>query len=153
MTLILCFKGSSGASVLLSFMSAPEPSAPQCSSFTPFPMNRTAKRFGKEDGGVVPAKAGSDSIHGKAIVTPAPTSALRRVMPLTELLVRFAILVAFLFPGIGLLSRDQRERSGAAFVHELRACDNDFHHRSESITIRSQRRSHTLNHGFIREQE
>src|SRR5258708_4152116 len=142
MTLILCFKGSSGASVLLSFISAPEPSAPQCSSFTPFPMNKTAKRFGKVAGGVVPANAGRDSIHGKAIVTPAPTSALRRVMPLTELLVRFGILAAFLLRGMR-----------ASLVHELRAGDNRFHHWSETITIRSQRGSHMFNSGFIGEQE
>src|SRR5476651_724762 len=46
MTLILCFSGSSGDKVLLSFMSAPEPSALQLFSLMPLPMNMTPKRFG-----------------------------------------------------------------------------------------------------------
>src|SRR5260370_20522030 len=78
MAVILCFNGSRGARVLLSVISGPAPWASQWSSFTPLPMNRTAKRFGKASGPVEAAKAGRDSSHGKAMVTPAPRRTVRR---------------------------------------------------------------------------
>ena len=46
MTLIFCFTGSSGASVLLSFIAAPAPLAHQWLPLMPLPMNSTAKRLG-----------------------------------------------------------------------------------------------------------
>ena len=47
MTLIFFFIGSSGDKLRLSFMSSPDPLAPQWFSLTPLPMKSTAKRFGK----------------------------------------------------------------------------------------------------------
>ena len=52
-------------------------------SLMPLPMNRTAKRFGNAGaaswlrGGGTP-QAGSDSSHGRAIVTPTPRRKVRR---------------------------------------------------------------------------
>src|SRR5882757_3258012 len=78
MTLTFCFRGSSGCSVLLSFMSAPEPSALQWFSLTPHPRNTTPKRLGKSDGEGVSARALTDSSHGRAMEQPAPLSITRR---------------------------------------------------------------------------
>src|SRR6185295_10164237 len=93
MTLILCFSGSSGARVLLSFMSAPEPSALQLFSLMPLPMNMTPKRFGKTVGAVVSPNTGSDSSQGRATATPAPRRTARREMRGEEFCVDFGILV------------------------------------------------------------
>jgi hypothetical protein len=58
-------------------------------------MNITAKRFGNEAWFVasdaVPAKAGRDSSHGTAMVTPAPARTLRREMPLADFFVGLGI--------------------------------------------------------------
>src|SRR4051794_8107848 len=141
-TLILPFNGSSGSSVLPSFISAPEPSAVQWSSFTPLPMNRTAKRFGKLPGIVESAKAGSDSSHGNAMATPAPRRIVRREMRSASLFVLIGIRLTFLFRKIR-----------ASFVHELRAGDNRLHQGREAIAICSQRSSHALHGEIIGEQK
>ena len=65
-------------------------------------MNRTPKRFGKAPASVVSAKAGSDSSHGSAMVTPAPRRTVRREMRLADFFVRSDILFTFLFWGIRL---------------------------------------------------
>src|SRR5262245_49806817 len=85
MTLILCLSGSSGASVLPSFISAPLPLAHQWLPLMPLPMNSTAKRCGKaaagaatDDAAPSPAQAESDSSQGRATVTPAPRRTARR---------------------------------------------------------------------------
>src|ERR1700719_2714376 len=92
-TLILCFSGSSGDSVLLSFMSAPEPSALQLFSLRPLPMNMTPKRFGKTVGAVGSPNTGSDSSQGRATAAPAPRSTARREMRVGEFCLGFGILV------------------------------------------------------------
>ena len=56
-------------------------------------MNSTPKRFGKAAGEVVSAKAGSDSSHGSAMVTPAPRRTVRREMRWADFGVRFGILI------------------------------------------------------------
>src|SRR5215475_8841639 len=106
MTLIFFLSGSSGLSVWPSFISSPEPSAPQWSSLTPLPRKTTPKRFGNA---VAPgdALAAKDSSHGSAIVTPAPRSTARREM-------RSGMLVPSL-------------------RQELRAFDNRFYERRELI--------------------
>src|SRR5689334_19469953 len=139
MTLILLFNGSSGSSVLLSFISAPEPSAPQSSSLTPLPINRTPKRFGNCAGAVVSANAGRDSSHGSAIATPAPRRIVRREIRSVDFFVRFDILFAFLLYGFS-----------ASFVPELRAHDNRFDQRSEPVTVRDRHVSHLQHHRLVR---
>src|ERR1700736_645069 len=93
MTLILCFSGSSGDRVLLSFMSAPEPSALQLFSLMPLPMNMTPKRFGKAAGAVGSPNTGSESRQGRATATPAPRRTARREIRAGEFCVDFGILV------------------------------------------------------------
>src|SRR6185295_10224565 len=78
MTLIFCFRGSSGSSVLLSFISAPCPSALQWFSLTPQPRKTTPNRLGKSPAVGVSAKALTDSSQGSAMVQPAPLSMTRR---------------------------------------------------------------------------
>src|SRR4051812_26260248 len=95
MTLTLCLSGSSGSSVRPNFIPAPEPSEIQWSSFTPLPMKMAAKRLGNGAGEVVSAKAGRDSSHGRAMVTPAPYRSLRRETP-CDFSVRFDIGFTFL---------------------------------------------------------
>jgi hypothetical protein len=79
-TLILCLRGSSGESDLLSFMSAPSPVELQWSSLMPHPMNMTPKRWGKGAAAVaaVAPKTRTDSSHGSAMTTPAPRNTARR---------------------------------------------------------------------------
>src|ERR1700687_2225606 len=93
MTLILCFSGSRGDKVLLSFMSAPEPSALQLFSLMPLPMNMTPKRFGKTVRPAGSPNTGSDSSQGRATATPAPRRTARREMRGEEFCVDFGILV------------------------------------------------------------
>src|SRR5579883_3257522 len=76
-TLILLLIGSSTERVLLSFMSAPDPSALQCSSLTPQPMNSTANLVGKVVAPAVSPKD-NDGRNGRAMVTPAPRRTARR---------------------------------------------------------------------------
>ena len=76
---------------------------------------------------VVSANAGSDSSHGRAMVTPAPRSTVRREIRWADFGVRSDILFTFLFLGIQ-----------ASFVQELRAGDDGFHQRSEAVTVRRQ---------------
>src|SRR5438128_2319640 len=59
-------------------------------------MNRTAKRFGKAAADLESAKAGKDSSHGKAMVTPAPRRTARREMRCAEFGFRLGILFTFL---------------------------------------------------------
>src|SRR5688500_9468618 len=110
-------------------------------------MNRTANRFGKAAGAVDPAKAGKDSSHGKAMVTPAPRRTARRDMRLTEFGVRLGILITFLwhlYVACGVYD---------SFVQELRAYDNCFHQSIKAISIRGEPGSHALNHRFVGEQQ
>src|SRR5262245_3220154 len=73
MTLIFFFNGSSGASVLPNFIASPLPRDHQWFPLMPFPINRTAKRFGNADADCAgPPQAGNDSSHGRHIVTPTP---------------------------------------------------------------------------------
>src|SRR5690348_11353900 len=141
MTLILRFSGSSGESVLLSFISAPEPSAPQCSSLTPLPMNRTANRLGYVTGFASP-KQGSDSSSGSAIVTPTPRSTVRREIVSEDFLVRRAILIAFLRP-------EFRDSS----VQKLFARHNALHHRPKPIVVVGQCGMHLLDGRLIGKHE
>src|SRR3979411_409990 len=110
-------------------------------------MKRTAKRFGKVPGEAASAKAGRDSSHGRAMVTPAPRRTVRREMRLAEFSVRWAILFTFLFRGSGL------RQIGFLSVQELGSFDYGFQQRSKVITIRRQRGLHALNDRFIGEQE
>src|SRR5262249_42717183 len=75
MTLIFFFNGSSGASVLPSFIVSPLPRDHQWLPLMPFPINSTANRFGNcaadTDRAGLP-QAGNDSSHGRHIATPAP---------------------------------------------------------------------------------
>src|SRR5215475_13767152 len=73
MTLIFFFNGSSGASVLPSFIASPLPRDHQWFPLMPFPMKSTANRFGNAGADCAgPHQAGNDSSHGRHIVTPAP---------------------------------------------------------------------------------
>src|SRR5215510_6815093 len=73
MTLILFFNGSSGASVLPSFIASPLPRDHQWLPLMPFPINSTANRFGNADTDCAGLpQAGNDSSHGRHIVTPTP---------------------------------------------------------------------------------
>src|SRR5262245_23628380 len=109
-------------------MSAPLPVASQWSSLTPFPMNRTPKRFGGAAGLVVSANA-RDSSHGRPIATPAPRRMVRRERFDEDL----RILFTFLFLG-----------SGGSLVEKLRAGDNRLHKRGEPIPVRRQPGLHLL---------
>src|SRR5215510_11066387 len=73
MTLIFFFNGSSGASVLPSFIASPFPRDHQWFPLTPLPINSTANRFGNAGADFAgPPQTGNDSSHGRHIVTPAP---------------------------------------------------------------------------------
>src|SRR5579872_1363851 len=122
MMLILCFIGSSGDNVLLSFMSAPDPSALQWFSLIPHPMKRTPKRFGNTTGELVGAPtAENDSSHGSATATPAPRNTARREIA-SDISIHLSFRRAGIFTGFGI-----------SFVQELRAGDNGFHQRAEAI--------------------
>src|SRR5213078_3789408 len=71
---ILALRGSIGSRLLPSSIVAPAPLAHQWSALMPQAMNRAAKRFGHGAGaspaiGAAP-QTGTDSSHGRAIVTP-----------------------------------------------------------------------------------
>src|SRR5436190_23287474 len=72
MTLTFFLSGSSGDRLSPSVMPSPDPVAPQWLSLMPLPMKSTAKRLGNAEPDGVAANADNDSIHGSAIVTPAP---------------------------------------------------------------------------------
>src|SRR4051812_25265923 len=76
-TLIFFLTGSSGSRLLLSFISAPAPLDHQWFPLIPLPMKTTPKRLGGGAAAVAP-QTGSDSSHGRAIVTPAPRRKIRR---------------------------------------------------------------------------
>src|SRR5918998_1543330 len=80
-TLTLVLTGASGSRLLPSCMSAPSPLAHQWLPLIPQPMNRAANRFGATGtppftGGL--PQTGTDSSHGRAIVTPTPRRNVRR---------------------------------------------------------------------------
>src|SRR5579862_8431653 len=133
MTLILCFNGSSGDKVLLSFMSAPEPSALQLFSLMPLPMNMTPKRFGKTVGAVGSPNTGSDSSQGRATATPAPRRTVRREMRGEEFCVVFGILVhlslVYILGKRGGLRRSFFKRLGISLIQKLRAGDDGLDQR------------------------
>ena len=72
-----------GSRLLLSSMSAPEPFAAQCLGLMPLPMNSAANRLGAGEPAVAAAErvpqTGTDSSHGRAIVTPRPFNSVRRL--------------------------------------------------------------------------
>src|SRR5215475_10694907 len=85
MTLIFFFNGSSGASVLPSFIASPAPRDHQWLPLMPFPINSTANRFGNgpvaADGDCAGLpQTGNDSSHGRHIVTPTPRSTVLLVI-------------------------------------------------------------------------
>src|ERR1700686_4077341 len=103
-------------------------------------MNRTAKRFGKAAGEEVSAKAERDSSHGKATVTPAPRSTVRRETLRMDFGIRFTSLF-LLFGG------------DSPPVEELRAGNYCLHQRREAVIIRNELSLHLLDHGFVGELE
>src|SRR3569832_2187263 len=129
-TLILFLIGERTSSVFESFMSAPEPSDDQCSSFTPIPMKRTAKRFGYADGAFVSANAISDSSHGSPMATPAPRRMVRRESPFDF------VRSDMLFPPLLFLRAPLRA--------ELRTRHNRVHQRAEAIAVGAQRLLHLV---------
>src|SRR5215472_6894073 len=139
MTLIFSLSGSRGASVFDSFIEAPWPSALQWSSLMPQPRNTMPKRVGNADGGGTSAKACSDSSQGNATVQPAPRSTARREMGNANVLVSRDILV-HLSRGYLRWSRGRQD----SFVSELRAHDNGFHHRIETVVVRGQVGQHAI---------
>ena len=76
--------GASGWRLLLSSIAAPEPLAHQWSGLMPLPMNSAANRLGKSGQSrrspASPPQTGIDSSQGRAIVTPAPRSNVRRLI-------------------------------------------------------------------------
>src|SRR5262249_7319101 len=74
---------ANGWRLLLSCMSAPEPFAPQFFGLIPLPMNSAAKRLGCTAGEVREVDSlpptGTDSSHGRPIVTPTPVRKVRRL--------------------------------------------------------------------------
>src|SRR5207248_4183811 len=82
MKFILVLSGAIGSRLLPSSMSAPEPRAHQWSELMPQAMNSAANRLGAAAGAspsiVGAPQTGSDSSHGRAIVTPAPRRNVRR---------------------------------------------------------------------------
>src|SRR5437867_11500806 len=103
-------------------------------------MNSTPNRFGNPAPGVVSAKAGSDSSHGRAMVTPAPRSTVRREMRLADCGFPTGILFTFLSLGIQ-----------ASFVEELRTRNDEVHDRREPVTARHQSGLHSLDQRLIGE--
>src|SRR5579862_63342 len=150
-TLILCFSGSSGDRVLLSFMSAPEPSALQLFSLMPLPMNMTPKRFGKTVG--ASPNTGSDSSHGRATATPAPRRTARREMRGEEFCVDFGILVhlslAYILGKRGGLRRCFFDRFGIPLIQKLRAGDDGLDQRAKAILIRGQLGLHAVDDQLV----
>src|SRR5436190_15588864 len=84
-TFMRVLNGARGSRLLPSSICSPAPLAHQWLEFTPLPQNKVAMRFGKAavsvGAGVTSApQVGSDSSHGKDIVTPTPRRKVRRVM-------------------------------------------------------------------------
>src|SRR5262249_15522717 len=84
-TFSLVLRGAIGSRLLPSTMSAPAPFAHQWSELIPQPMNRAANRFGHWAGDppvtVALPHTGTDSSHGRAIVTPTRRRNVRRETP------------------------------------------------------------------------
>src|SRR5688572_18779362 len=129
MTVTFFLIGSSGDKLRLSFMSSPDPVAPQWFSLTPLPMKSTAKRLGKGELGVA-AKADMDSSHGRAMVTPAPRRTVRRDS----------------FISLAFLHR-------RALFQELGAGDDGIDQRAELISVRRKLCVHPLDERLIRQQQ
>jgi hypothetical protein len=147
MTLTFCLSGSSGASVLPSFMAAPEPSALQWSSLMPFPRNITAKRLGNAEGDGVSASAWSDSSQGKAMVQPAPRRIARRVTANGDF--RFDCGISSLSPrrrfSFPLESRCRfLLEIRIALIAKLRAGHDRFHQWLETVALGCQPIVHLL---------
>src|SRR5580692_1939917 len=112
----------------------------------PQPRNTMPKRVGNADGGGTSANACSDSSHGNATVQPAPRSTARREMGNANLLVSRDMLVH--------LSRDYLHWSRGrrdSLVSELRAHDNGFHHRIETVAVPGQVGLHAIDERFVGE--
>src|SRR3954454_6292897 len=110
-------------------------------------MNSTPKRFGNGSGAALAANAGSDSSHGSAMVTPAPASTLRRVIPWTDFFVLSGILSASHLGGFTYI------RIRTSLVHELRTRDNCLHHPRETVAIRGQRGLHAVHRHVVGEHQ
>src|ERR1700720_856025 len=151
-TLILCFSGSSGDRVLLSFMSAPEPSALQLFSLMPLPMNMTPKRFGNTAEAVGSPKAGSDSSQGRATATPAPRRTARRERRGGEFWVDFGILVHLSLKrgGLGACFLTQ---NCISLVEELGTGDDSLDQRTKAITIGGKFALHAVYDQFVGKQQ
>src|ERR1051326_6050707 len=124
-------------------MAAPEPSEFQWSSFTPFPMNSTAKRFGNSSGGA--PHAFRDSSHGKATVTPAPRRTVRREIRDAGFGVRLGMDSPFSVKGGG--------RSRGSDIQKLRAGNDGFHQAAEAIFVGLKLRLHLGNQRIIRDDQ
>src|SRR5688500_15007734 len=96
-------------------------------------MNSTAKRLGNTCAVVVLAIQGSDSSHGRAMVTLATRRTVRRETGWADIFVlitsRFLCVQGF----------------RPSFTQELRAGDDCLYQRAEMIPVGGQCRSHTLN--------
>src|SRR5215471_18216942 len=160
-TLTFCLKGSSGDSVLESFMSAPLPSALQWFSLTPQPRNITAKRLGKSAAVGVSAKALTDSSHGRAMEQPAPFRITRRENARERNFEKRSdeLVISLSLPEIGLdqFARRLRRRlgcacfAGEAAIQELRAEHNRVHQAAEFVTVRGQVGPHLVHQRLVRQ--
>src|SRR5580704_10618118 len=111
----------------------------------PQPWNNTARRFGNWLAAATAASApqtGMDSSHGNAIATPTPRSMVRRE-------IRYARAFLRSFMSIILLCR----AALAAFVQELRACDNGIDHRVKTEAVGLQIMAHLLDGCLVRNQQ
>src|SRR4051812_48108090 len=120
--------GASGCRLLPSSICAPAPLAHQCLPLMPFPMNSTANRRGTA--AAVAAQEGTDSSQGRAMVTPAPRSRVRResCLPLRERIL---------------------DLSG----EELPAGDDGVDQREEAVVGRGQARPHLVHGAVVRGDE
>src|SRR5947208_147379 len=83
MTLSLGLRSLSGSRLLLNSISAPDPFAHQWFGLMPLPMKSAANRRGGTEAALEEEsllQTGNDSSQGRAMVTPRPWSAARRVI-------------------------------------------------------------------------
>src|SRR6218665_578165 len=141
MNTVFSRRSVSGARTCPSSIVLPEPFAHHSLEWNPFPEKRTASRTGAWLPGfaavVTSPQTGSDSIHGRAIVTPTPRRKVRRV--------KWCVFIKAAGGGTDGLAWDKitdfdasltsQLRVPAANLPKLRALDDRFDCDGEAVAV------------------
>src|SRR4051812_5620927 len=136
--------GRSGSSTFPSSMPLPSPRAHHPLLWNPLPANRTANRTGGSEGaclGPSSPHTGTDSSHGRAIVTPTPRRNARRERGW----VMRVVIARLPFGGPSLRVPVAADQS------KLRATDQDLHGGREPPPVPVQPRDHLLDQHLVGE--